>query len=454
MSFRARMAVAFTVLVGAILGLFGFLVHAHSERLRAEEFFDRLTDRALLVEALIDEAQSMTSGEAEHISEALSDALPDEGILVLGPDGRVLFKRSAGGLAIPESWRRLASSAGTARFADGDHQYVVIDRPESLTRNGIKYTLAAAADKQGHTAMAELRRSMLITGFIAVLATAGLAWLYATWALVPVRLLVRKAEEVQEPSQRIPAPPGRKGDELSSIASIINRLLDRIEGAFDQQRSFIANVSHELRTPLTVLRGEVHQAIGSGEAWSHLNAIEEQAMHMQDLLEQLLWLAQVRTAGDHASTTLVRVDDVAERAMDRCRARYPSRPLRFNIEQDEAGREPSVMGNAVLITAALYNLLTNAAKYGGAGPVELRISIRNSEVLAAVIDSGPGIASKEISRVRAPFVRTGNAIAHDGHGIGLALVDRIMQVHGGAFNLLSREGEGTTATLRLPLVDG
>lgn len=450
MSFRLRMAVVFTLLVGVIMVFFGALVHAHGEKLREEEFYDRLEDRAVLVEHLIEESRRMPLDEGEHLAQALRDALPDESIIVLGLDGRMLFQRSP--LELPDSWKETATRKGRARIAQGDRQFVVIDRPETRPL-GILYTMASAVDERGLASMSALRRSMLITGLIALLITAGLSWLYATWALVPVRLLVRTASEIRDPSERIPVTGGNSRDELASMATVINELLERIDAAFQMQRSFIANVSHELRTPLTVLRGEAHQAqqlaSGQAELTQRLKGVEEQAVLMQDLLEQLLWLAQTRGAAEQIPFSDVRLDEVAERALDRCRARYPDKPLRFAMEPDAEGREPLVRGNAVLLTAALYNLLTNAVKYGG-DSASLRIAVQGDEVVVAVTDHGQGIPQEAIARVKELFFRSSTAAPLDGHGIGLALVDRIMHVHHGLLELTALPGKGTVATMRVP----
>lgn len=451
MSFRSRMAIVFTLLVGALLALFGVLVHAHAEHLREEEFFDRLEDRAVLVERLIEESRSMTVSEAAHLAQALRDALPEESIVVIGIDGKVLFEREP--IDLPTSWRETASRKGRARITQGLRQFVVVDRPETRPL-GILYTMASAIDAAGHESLRELRRSMWTTGLVALLLTAGIAWLYATWALVPVRLLVRKAAEIHEPSERIPVPPGRSGDELAAIATTFNALLSRIDNAFSVQRSFIANASHELRTPLTILRGEAHQARQADlnpQTAAHLRAIEEQAMVMQDLLEQLLWLAQTRGAAERIPFAQVRLDEVAERALERCRARFPDRPVRFAMDEDPEGREPLVHGNAVLLTAALYNLLTNAVKYGGER-IELRVAVQGRDAVAVVTDHGKGMAPDALARVRELFYRAADAAPLEGHGIGLALVDRIMQVHGGKLELSAVEGKGTVAVVRLPVV--
>lgn len=450
MSFRLRMAIVFTVLVGALLASFAALVHAHSEHLREEEFFERLEDRAVLVERILVESRSMPMQEAEHLAQALRDALPDESIVVIDTLGAVIFQRAPIGL--PTSWRETATRKGRARITQGQRQYVVVDRPETLPF-GIRYTMSSAIDAHGLESMAELRRSMLLIGLAALLVTGGLSWLYATWALVPVRLLVRKATEIHEPTERLPVPQ-RRGDELAEIAVTFNELLSRIDKAFSVQRSFIANASHELRTPLTILRGEAHQARqladGNSAMMLRLKGIDEQAMVMQDLLEQLLWLAQTKGAAERIPTEAVRLDEAAERALDRCRARYPDRPVRFAMETDAEGREPMVRGNAVLLTAALYNLLTNAVKYGG-DRVELRISIVGDEVEARVTDDGKGMPPPAMARAKELFYRGSDAPPLDGHGIGLALVDRIMQVLDGRFEIDSAEGKGTVAIVRLPM---
>lgn len=453
MSFRLRMALVFTMLVGALLALFGMLVFAHAEHLREEEFFDRLEDRAILVERLIEESRGMTVDEAEHLARALRDALPEESIVVIDTSGLRMFEREP--IDMPVSWRETATRQGRARITQGDRQFVVIDRPETRPV-GILYTMASAIDASGHESVSELRRSMWITGLVALLLTAGIAWLYATWALVPVRLLVRRAAEIHEPTERLPEPSGRRGDELSELTTVLNDLLERIDGAFGVQRSFIANASHELRTPLTILRGEAHQArqqaVLSEELSRHLKSIDEQAMVMQDLIEQLLWLAQTRGAAERIPFAEVRLDEVAERALERCRARHPDRPVRFAMDEDPDGREPLVRGNAVLLTAALYNLLTNAVKYGG-DRVELRVSVSGGEALVAVTDHGKGIAPDALARVRELFYRGHDAAPLDGHGIGLALVDRIMQVHNGRLELSAVQGRGTVALLRMTLLE-
>ncbi|MFN3876039.1 MAG: sensor histidine kinase [Flavobacteriales bacterium] len=234
-----------------------------------------------------------------------------------------------------------------------------------------------------------------------------------------------------------------------------NDLLARLDDAFATQRSFIATASHELRTPLTVVRGELHQACnaaaGDARLQGHLKRMEEQVLHMQDLLGQLLWLAQTQGVGERLVNETVRLDEVAERAMQRCRMRYPEVGIHFDVQMagEEAGL--AVRGNAVLLTAAVYNLLSNAAKYGGGGGVRLVLVAAADRLVVRVSDQGPGMDAETLRRARELFYRGAGREAIDGHGIGLSLVDRIARVHGGKVAITSGPAQGTTVELALPL---
>jgi signal transduction histidine kinase len=453
MNFRARMALVFTLLVGVLLGLFGLFVHARAEALRKAEFFERLEERALLVEQLIEESRQLPVSEAEHLADVLRDALPNEAILVIGVDGTVVFKRAADGLEVPLSWRETASRLGRVRVSQGERQSVVIDTPEAL-RYGIRYTMASAIDAQGLASMRSLRRSLLIGILIALAITAVLAWLYATWALIPVRMLIARVSAIREPSERLDTAEDRRPDEIGAIAVAFNDLLARLDDAFATQRSFIATASHELRTPLTVVRGELHQARNAAQdndaVTAHLRRMEEQVLLMQDLLGQLLWLAQTQAVGERLVNDVVRLDEVAERAMERCRMRYPEVAIHFDMHVAEEASDFTVKGNAVLLTAAVYNLLSNAAKYGGGGTVRLVLSSGPEAVMVRVHDQGPGMDAETLRRARELFFRGAQKEITDGHGIGLSLVDRIARVHGGAVAISSGPSEGTTVELSLP----
>jgi signal transduction histidine kinase len=137
--------------------------------------------------------------------------------------------------------------------------------------------------------------------------------------------------------------------------------------------------------------------------------------------------------------------------MQRCRTRYPEIQVRFDMVLEDGDREPLVRGSSVLLTAAVYNLLANAAKYGGGHPVLLSLQTRADGTTVRVQDAGPGMDEETLLRASELFYRGHDAVPTDGHGIGLALVDRIARVHGGTVSIETRSGAGTTVELFLPM---
>lgn len=453
MSFRLRISIVFILLVGSMLTLFGSYLYLQSARISAREFYRRLDERADLTERIVREAGRLPFEERDKLERALYNVLPNEALAIFSHDGRTLFQRAGPLPALPKSWIETALNQGVLHV-EMEGRYYVVHATDIPEKGGSMIAVASAEDRRGGRELSQLRRSLVIASMLLLVLTVAIAWGFATWTLEPVRALVRKANAIQEPSQRLPVVPGRK-DELSNLTNTFNALLGRLEDTFQVQRSFIASASHELRTPLTIMRGALHHAAqraeGMTELTNKLRTIESQALHMQDMLAQLLVLARIQGPSEHITTDLIRLDEIAERAMERCRSMYSSSSIRFDI-QDGSGSEPLVRGNAVLLTAGFYNLLTNAAKYGGDSPIDLVLAKHADERWSlSVTDKGPGMPAEVLARAREMFYRGSETIMADGLGVGLALVDRIAKVHGAEFSIETSKDQGTMATLQFPV---
>lgn len=224
------------------------------------------------------------------------------------------------------------------------------------------------------------------------------------------------------------------------------------------RRRFLADVSHELRTPLTVMRGEAEVALRvrdgslSDDARDALDGVVEQSEHMSRLVDDLLFVAR-REAGE-APLDRVRVEagpildgavaDAARLASDGA----------VTLAADATARATELDVDPSRIHQLLMVLLDNALRYspdGGTVRVEAR---RTKDGLSvAVHDDGIGIPADEAPHVFDRFVRGSNALP-GGTGLGLPVAKAIATAHGGTLTLESREGQGTTVTLTLPLADG
>ena len=258
--------------------------------------------------------------------------------------------------------------------------------------------------------------------------------------------LARTADAIYEQGDLARRVPGATEDEVGQLGATLNRMLDRLEGAFRRERRFISEASHELRTPITICRGHL-EVLGPKPGPDELEECVDVVIDELDRMGRIV----------DDMTTLVRADtdwflrrepfpldeflgDVAVKAGPLLNGR-----LRVIPTAEEALLE----GDAQRLTQALINLLQNAALHGQNGcPVVLQVLEEADSWRFEVADEGGGITLDPPERVFQPFSR-GRA-NHGGSGLGLAIVRTIAEAHGGAAGVENRSGEGATFWIRVP----
>lgn len=222
-----------------------------------------------------------------------------------------------------------------------------------------------------------------------------------------------------------------------------------------ERDEFLGLVSHELRTPLTVVVGTAltllrGRASLAPEVADGLDDIHESARRLQRLLENMLVLSRMETDGlrdDAEPQVLMRL---VERTLEDFRRLAPDREIRLSVPEDV----PIVLANTTHVDQVLWNLLTNAVKYGDPGtPIDLTISAEADHVAVAVSDRGPGIPPGEQDAIFEAHYRTASGrSAAGGLGLGLSVCRRLVELQGGTITVTSRPGGGSTFTFTLPSV--
>jgi signal transduction histidine kinase len=224
-----------------------------------------------------------------------------------------------------------------------------------------------------------------------------------------------------------------------------------------QQMEFVAGVSHELRTPVAVIRsaGEnlSHGVVGDPQGVRRYgDAIQAEARRLGEMVERVLQFAGIES-GRAAARTPVSIGPIVNAAIDAMLTVDES----VTIERHVAADLPPVVGDPDMLRSAVQNLLVNAAKYGGPDRwVGIRVEAagtgRTRQVRIAVDDRGRGIGAADLPHIFEPFYRGADAVARQiqGSGLGLALVRRIVDSHGGRVTVATREGLGSTFTISLP----
>ncbi|HHT73995.1 MAG TPA: HAMP domain-containing protein [Firmicutes bacterium] len=241
-------------------------------------------------------------------------------------------------------------------------------------------------------------------------------------------------------------------DELRSVASAINGLLDRINHAYQMQARFVSDASHELRTPIAAIQGYANLLDRWGkhdpEALEEsIAAIKEEASNMQDLVEQLLFLAR----GDN-NTMSLEIEPFDLGALGETIVRE-YQMLDEDHEYVSSFESVLVEGDQGLIKQAVRVLVDNARKYTPAGgKIKLLVKGEGRQAHITVQDEGIGIPPEVISRIFDRFFRAdeSRARATGGTGLGLSIAHWIADRHGGHIEVLSRENVGSRFTLVLP----
>jgi len=226
-----------------------------------------------------------------------------------------------------------------------------------------------------------------------------------------------------------------------------------------RQLEFVATVSHELRTPLAVIRSaadNLADGVVGDEARvrQYGQLVRREGLRLTELVEQVLEFAGLQS-GRETARHPVTVDAVLREAAAAAQSAAEAAGVR--IELSIADGLPAVSGDEAALRRAFVNLIGNAVKYGAAaGWVGVRASLAAGRVEIAVSDRGIGIASSEQEKIFEPFYRAPDVVAAQiqGAGLGLSLVKRIVDAHGGTIAVTSAPGEGSTFTVTLPALSG
>jgi two-component system phosphate regulon sensor histidine kinase PhoR len=222
------------------------------------------------------------------------------------------------------------------------------------------------------------------------------------------------------------------------------------------RRDFVANVSHELRTPLASIKSVI-ETLSSGAlddraaAQDFLSRADAEVDRLVQIVEELLELSRLESGQAPLAKESVDMGDALSRAVERLRPQADKKKLNLTLEQ--ALDLPPVIGDADRLERVALNLIHNAIKFTpDGGSISVSAALGDDAVRVEVSDSGVGIAAEDLPRIFERFYKADRARGSGGGtGLGLAVVKHIVEAHGGAVSVESREGHGSTFRLSLPI---
>jgi heavy metal sensor kinase len=377
---------------------------------------------------------------------------------VRSPDGNVLYRnerlhnQALGGAPLPGEGEG-GYSPRTVRLADGTPVRMV-SRRHVMDGHPLMIRLAYS-EEPIRSRFDELALASLFAMPI-VLALAGLAgYLLAQRVLAPLEEMACRAEQITSERLDERLPTGEVGDELGHLARVFNGLLARLEQSFEQLRRFTSDASHELRTPLTSIRsvGEVAlQKDGGREDYRDtIGSMLEEVNRLTALVDSLLTISRADAGRIQLHPTAFSAMDLAREAAGLFDVLIEEKSQQIAVEGDESLR---ITGDRVFLRQAVVNIIHNAVKYSPSGGA-ISVSVHDDpegKVRLDIVDSGPGIPPEHADKIFDRFYRVDESRSREagGAGLGLAIAQWAVRLHGGDIYLRSRQGQGSMFQICLP----
>ncbi len=300
---------------------------------------------------------------------------------------------------------------------------------------------------------------------VAVVLAIGIGMVLAGRLVRPIVQMTQTAQCIgasHDLSQRIVASKRTSHDEVGRLAVTFNTMLARLEAAFVAQQQFVADASHELKTPLTAMLGHAnvirrHRHHRPDLVEEALGELIAQAERMRRLIEQLLQLAQTNTPRE-IDQEIVDLDEITQEVVAAFAPLVEDKAIHVTMTCQAEGTA-CVLGEREALKQVIINLIDNALKFTSAGgqmsiATHKETGNQQQEVILEVRDSGCGIAPSDLPHTFERWYRVDKARtrATGGSGLGLSIVQAIVERHGGTIHVSSQPEQGSVFWIRLPSV--
>jgi signal transduction histidine kinase len=436
---RFQVTLIAALMVAIVLVVAGYVLVAR-QRTELTESIDRsLEQRADDVVNLL---------EAGEVPDILAPGRDEGFTQLIDRDGHVIA--STPNLAGEPALSLGAESGGAIRTIDVPE--VDDDGFRVLSRTGDHWVLhiGTTYDIVGESTGALISSLALIIPSVMVILAAVVWWLVGR-TLRPVESIRTEVASIgsSDLTRRVPQPGG--GDEIDRLAATMNDMLERLESSIQRQTRFTADASHELRTPLTRLRADIETGLAAAGdfATSHrLRALLAEVTQLQDLIDDLLYLARADAGQDTVRRARLDLDDLV---VEEARAVAANGIVQVDSTEVSGAQ---IRGDAAQIRRMVRNLLANAERHA-VSRIAIALGEIDDEAILTVTDDGPGIPRADAERVFERFGRLDEARSpQEGRtGLGLSIALEIAEHHGGTIRLVNPGETGAKFETRIPTTD-
>ncbi|MDA0265202.1 MAG: ATP-binding protein [Chloroflexi bacterium] len=444
-SLQFRLVLGFTIVLALALagvGVYvGYAVEQEVDRFEESQDEARTARVEQVISRFYDE-----QGDSDRLQAVLEQVGPLAGrrIIVRSPNGKLLGDSHS---RFENRQNGQSRESGQVPLLVGGRQVGSFSVAPDTGPQGIPEPAAASL-------VSAVNRSLIWTGLAAAVLGTLLVYLLSRRLLAPVKDLGETAQHLGhgEFSRRA---PDKGVTELRQLAWAFNSMASNLEDAEQQRRNLVADVAHELRTPVSNIQGYL-EAIKDGLLQPDegtINTIHGQVVHLGHLVEDLRLLAQAEAGALHLTMLPARMPDILRVCVGAVLPRADAKGV--SVSRDADGSMPLIELDSTRISQVVTNLLENAIVHtpeGGSVAVTAWVS-GGRTVQVAVTDSGPGIPPGDLDKVFDRFFRAdpSRSRATGGAGLGLTIVKRLVEVHGGSVHVENVMPSGARFVFELPI---
>jgi len=453
MNIRTRITLQFLYISSLILCVTSFFIYFYSYETRKKEFYQRLSQKVHLTAQFFNKLEQDEIPKNKFIDQSGLGFLPEEAIYIYNNQNILVYQSTD--LTLKELDSDLIN-----KVKSGEHKFHFENDVEAYGSSFFSNSfvvIASAVDKFGFNRLNELKKILLLVFILGNILVAIAGWIFAGRSLKPLYSVVSQVNNLSVNQLNKRVDVDEKLDEVALIANTFNKLLDRVEVAFQMQKQFVASASHELRTPLTIILSQIELTLLNSRTPVHyqkiLKSLTEDIKDLNNTSNRLLLLAQADFQVENLNPKPFRIDECLWQINLEMQKRFPSAIIDIHFDIiPESESDFIILGNEQLVKVAISNVVENSLKYSNPPYCSITLFSHKKEILVKIEDQGYGIHEDDIPKIFIPFFRANSSFVTSGHGLGLAMVHKIIQLHSGIIDLKSELNKGTVVSISIPKI--
>ncbi len=395
-----------------------------------------------MISGLINENNTIPQDKIKDYAE-----IEEISVVVYGNDGQMIYASSE---SLPQE-----NNLARTWLSDGislDRNNIYYQAPLKLQEGNGRIEVSQSLTRKVFF-MRELVAGLAISFLLTIVITLLIGSLISRSMLKPIEKMTQTARSISPGDLTTRLDPVDSHDELKDLTLTFNEMLDRIQGSFEQQNTFVSDASHELRTPISVIQGytDLLKRWGTTDPAvldESIDAIKSEADYMKGLVEKLLFLASTDKKKQHIECKPFALHELIDEVVKE--SRLIDSKHQFNSENNDV---IMLNGDQALIKQALRIFIDNSIKFTPeGGTIRLNSSLHGQKALITVEDTGIGIAPEDLPHIFNRFYKADKSRSREGSGagLGLSIGKWIIEQHKGEIKVASILHQGTKIIVSLP----